>query len=622
MLSAVRKVPWLHKIVHAVAERLAEHPSGAEFIKSVLEPQYLSRADYSRWLALFGQLDTPGRQAIAADLRRDVAWPLISVVMPVYAPDTQSLLAAIASVRQQIYPHWELCIADDASPGEAIWHLLEQTAASDPRIKIVRRVVNGHISAASNSALALATGGFVALMDQDDLLAETALYEVATELLIHSDIDLIYSDEDKIDDAGRRFEPYFKTDWDPELILGQNFISHLAVYRRTRINEVGGFRQGFEGAQDYDLTLRITEVTTADKIRHIPTVLYHWRQSKTAASYSNSAIESCREASERAVREHLHRTGQPSAIVERNPETPTWLRVRHRVPESAPLVSVIIPTRDRVDLLAQCVGGVLERTDYPAIELIIADNDSAEPATHRYLQQIVQDPRVRVISAPGDFNYSRINNLAVAASGGDLVVLLNNDVKVISDDWLAAMVAQAIRPKVGVVGAHLRYPNGRTQHGGVILGVGLEPRVAGHLYVGAKAEDPGYFHHLKLARNLSAVTGACLALRKSVFDAVGGLDEANLPVAFNDVDLCLKVRALGLEVIWTPLAQLVHLESASRGSDLAALNRDRFRTESDWMRARWGTMLDKDPFYGPNFDHLTADYRLAFPPTRVPPWQR
>ena len=621
-LSAVRRIPWLYKIVHAAAERLAEHPSGAKFIRSVLEPQYLTRADYSRWLALYGHLDAAAHQAIAADLRRDLAWPLISVIMPVYSPDERSLSAAIASVRAQIYPNWELCVADDASPGEATWRLLERAAASDPRIKILRRKENGHISAASNSALALAKGAFVALMDQDDLLPEHALYEVACELLIHPDLDLIYGDEDKIDDAGRRFEPYFKTDWDPELLLGQNYVSHLAVYRRTRIEEVGGFRHGFEGAQDYDLTLRVSEVTTTDKIRHIPTILYHWRQSKTAGSYSNLATESCREASERAVREHLCRTGQCDANVERHPDTPTWLRVRRRVPVPAPLVSVIIPTRDRVDLLAKCVSGVLERTDYPALELIIADNDSAEPATHTYLHQIALDPRVRIISIPGEFNYSRINNRAVASARGEIVVLLNNDVTVTSDDWLNAMVAQAMRPQVGVVGAHLRYPDGRTQHGGVILGVGLEPRVAGHLYVGATAEDPGYFHHLKLARNLSAVTGACLALRKTVFVAVGGLEAENLAVAFNDVDLCLKVRALGLQIIWTPLAQMVHLESASRGSDLAAQHRDRFRSESEWMRTRWGMLLDNDPFYGPNFDHLTADYRLAFPPNRVSPWMR
>jgi GT2 family glycosyltransferase len=283
---------------------------------------------------------------------------------------------------------------------------------------------------------------------------------------------------------------------------------------------------------------------------------------------------------------------------------------------------VIVPTRDRAELLARCVEGVLSHTDYPALELIIADNDSIEPRTHELFDGLAKDPRVRVIPAPGPFNYSDINNRMVAQARGEVLLFLNNDVVVTEPGWLKAMVAQAVRPQVGAVGARLTFPDGRVQHGGVILGAGLEPHVAGNLYVGAPGDDPGYFHHLKLARNLSAVTAACLAMRRAVFDEIGGFDAEHLAVAFNDVDLCLKAGERGYQVIWTPLAELTHVESASRGSDLAPERQAQFLAEGQWMRTRWGELLDNDPFHGPNFDHRRGDYRLADPPRRVPPWRR
>lgn len=621
-LGLVRRSPWLHAPVHALAVRLARHPAGAAMIRSVLEPQYLSRADYARWVERHDTLSEAHREAIRAHVGRFARRPKISVVMPVYAADETLLRQAIASVKAQLYPDWELCVADDASPGEAVWTALEAEAREDARIRIVRRPANGHISAATNSALALATGEFVALMDHDDLLAEQALYEVAAELQAHPDADLIYSDEDKIDAQGRRFEPHFKTGWNPELLLGQNYVSHLSVYRREVVERLGGLREGLEGAQDYDLTLRVSEAIPASHIRHIPTVLYHWRQQAGPGSFSETAAERCRLAAERAVREHLDRTGQAGARVERHPDTPTWLRVIRPLPDPAPMVSVIVPTRDRAELLARCVEGVLAHTDYPALELIIADNDSVDPRTHDLFKRLAADPRVRVIPAPGPFNYADINNKMAAQARGEVLLFLNNDVVVTEPGWLKAMVAQAVRPQVGAVGARLTFPDGRVQHGGVILGAGLEPHVAGNLYVGAPGDDPGYFHHLKLARNLSAVTAACLAMRKAVFDEAGGFDAEHLAVAFNDVDLCLKVGALGYQVIWTPLAELTHVESASRGSDLAPERQAQFLAEGRWMRTRWGDLLDNDPFHGPNFDHRRGDYRLADPPRRVPPWRR
>lgn len=620
IMPLVRRAPWLHRPVHAAAVWLTGHRLGIRFVRSLIAPSYFNGVDYARWIEAYDTLTEADLEAMHSHIGQMRVSPRISVVMPTYNTRIAFLREAIASVRAQLYPHWELCIADDASTDPAVWRLLQDAAASDHRIKVTRRTSNGHISAASNTALALATGDFVALMDHDDLLAPQALYEVAAALEVRPDLDLIYSDEDKIDDDGRRFEPYFKTDWNPELMLGQNMVSHLGVYRRDLLLRVGGFREGLEGSQDYDLALRVAAATQPERIHHIPVVLYHWRQQAGASSFSEADQERCGVAAQRAVQEHLDLQGS-GAVVDRIART-AWLRVRRALPEPAPLVSIIVPTRDRADVLARCAEGVLRGTDYPALELLVVDNDSVEPATFDLFDELARDPRVRIIRAPGAFNYARINNLAAAQARGEILLLLNNDIAITAASWLGEMVGHAVRPEVGAVGARLLYPDGRVQHGGVVLGVGRAPQVAGHLYVGAASDDRGYFSHLALARNVSAVTAACLAVRRSVFNQVGGFDEANLAVAFNDVDLCLKIQDLGYQIIWTPHAELIHLESASRGSDFSPEQRERFEREVAHMRARWGWRLDHDPFYGPNFARESGDYRLATPPRREPPWTR
>lgn len=624
LMALVRRYPWIHRPLHALAVKATRFKLASSFIQAVLEEHYLTVHEYRTWIADNDTLTDADRTAIAAHVARMTDPPTISVIMPVYATEPRFLREAIGSVRAQLYPHWELCIADDASPGEETWAILQDEAAHDPRIKLVRRPANGHISAASNSALALATGAYVALMDHDDLLPAHALYEIAAELQDHPDAELIYSDEDKIDEEGQRFDPHFKADWNPELLLGQNLVKHLCVVSRPVIERIGGFREGFEGSQDYDLVLRLAEVVPPARIRHVPDILYHWRQRTSAQSFSETELDRCLDAARRAVEEHLARTGALGAKVEPLPNAPAYLAVKRPIVQPAPLVSVIVPTRDRAGLLKRCVAGVLEQTDYAPLELIIVDNDSVEPETFALFRKLEADPRVRVLPAPGPFNYSAINNRAVAQARGDILLLLNNDVAVIEPGWLSAMVAQVQRPEVGAVGARLLYADGRVQHGGVILGVGGggNPHVAGHLLAGARSVDKSYFNHLRLARNVSAVTAACLAVRKSVFLEAGGFDEQDLAVAFNDVDLCLKIGATGLQLIWTPLATLYHLESASRGADTEPVAANRFRREIEVMRRRWGPVLDNDPFYGPNFDKQHVDYRLATPPTRLRPWRR
>ncbi|MCG6205022.1 glycosyltransferase [Rhodopseudomonas sp. HC1] len=572
---------------------------------------------YDRWVREFDTLTDKDRQLIRAHINRLGDKPLISIIMPAYETPAWLLERSIDSVRAQLYPNWELCVVDDASPSPHVAEILACASKKDPRIKWTRRATNGHISAASNSALELASGEFVALMDHDDLLPEHSLYQVAVSLNENPSLDIIYSDEDQIDQTERRMMPYFKTDWNPELILAHNMISHLGIYRRTLLERAGGFREGFEGSQDYDVSLRCADATTPDRIHHIPAILYHWRRKYGVASFSESNIEQCSEAALRAVSEHLKRNNEVATVA---PDTnlPHWIRVRRSPPQPAPLVSLIVPTRDQAKLLAMCAEGILHRTDYPALELLIVDHESISPDTQRLFAELQRDSRVRILRFEGPFNYSAINNMAVRSAHGSIIGLVNNDIDVINPDWLSEMVSIAVLRNVGAVGAKLLYPDGRLQHGGVVLGVG---GVANHFNVGLGRDEVGYFGRNLLASDVSAVTGACLVVRKSVFEEVGGLNEEDLPVAFNDVDLCLKILAKGYRNVWTPHAELYHHESASRGAEDTSAKKARFRREVHYMQRTWSATLAHDRFYNDNLTiAMATPFGLAFPPRRRKPW--
>jgi len=572
---------------------------------------------YDKWVRDFDTLSESDRDKIRAHILRLKYRPLISVIMPVYETPERVLREAIDSVRYQLYPDWELCIADDASKARHIDGLLRQAAAEDSRIKWIRREQNGHISAASNSALALATGEFVALMDHDDLLPQHALYEVVVALNKDPALDIIYSDEDQIDANRRRFQPYFKTDWNIDLLLGHNMISHLGVYRRTLLERVGGFREGFEGSQDYDVALRCADATVPARICHIASVLYHWRRDYGAASFSERRLAKCSDAAVRAIRDHLDRRHE-GGKVKPHPVLPQWSRVIRPVPTPPPLVSLIVPTRDRGDLLGRCINGLLDRTDYPEIEVLIVDHESQLPETFELFEKLKSDRRVRVLTYTGSFNYSAINNMAVAKASGSIIGLINNDIDVINSDWLSEMVSLAVMNDVGAVGAKLIYPDDRVQHGGIVLGVG---GVANHFNVSLPRWDAGYFGRNLLTSSVSAVTGACLIVRKSVFKEVGGLNETDLPVAFNDVDFCLKVRKKGYRNVWTPHAELYHHESVSRGTENTPEKLARFRSETQYMLGTWGPELEHDPFYNDNFStEIGSCFQLAFPPRRQKSW--
>ncbi|SIR93662.1 Glycosyltransferase, GT2 family [Aquipseudomonas alcaligenes] len=565
------------------------------------------RNDYQEWLRRYHHLDEPLRQRIRQRIDGLVKPPLISVVMPVFKPNHDWLIAAIDSVRNQLYPHWQLCIADDASPDGQVSDLLAAYAAREPRIRFVQRATNGHISAASNSALALAEGSWIALLDQDDLLAEHALYLAADSILQHPQAQLLYSDEDKIDERGRRHSPYFKSAWNQDLFYSHNLITHLGLYRRSLVEEVGGFRTGFEGAQDYDLALRCIERLEPSMIVHIPHVLYHWRSHAASTAASNDAKPYAMQAGERALREHFARLGSNCAVSGNG----HGYRTRHELPTPAPLASIVVTSRNAATLLNRCITSILRRTRYPDYEVVLIDNDSNDPAALDYLASLAEEPRVHVLRHPGPFNYSALNNFGVSHARGQVICLLNNDTEVLDPDWLDELVSHAIRPGIGAVGAKLLYPNGSLQHAGIVLGIG---GWAGHAHKGQPGQTLGRWGRAALTSNFSAVTGACLAMRKALYQELGGLNENELAVACSDVDLCLRAARQGQRSLWTPHARLYHHESATRGYDTTPEKSARLASEVAYMRNHWDLWLANDPYYNPNLSLEHEDFSLAWPP--------
>ncbi len=573
-------------------------------------------SEYEKWCEQHESLSDDDRAAIRTHIAALARRPVISVVMPVFNPPAELLTKAIESVRAQRYPHWELCLADDASTDPAIRPLIERFAAQDPRIKAVFRPENGHICAASNSAVALATGEYVALFDHDDVLHPNALYEVAVELDAHPDAKFLYTDEDKIDGEDRRFDPYFKPDWNPDLLYGQNYTSHLSIFASSLLRELEGFRAGYEGSQDWDLTLRASERIPASAIRHIPKVLYHWRAVPGSTALQLAEKSYPVEAARRALADHFLRRGETVELI--TVPGDHW-RIKYPLPAVAPRVTLIVPTRNALKFVRQAVESILTKTDYPNYEILIVDNNSDDPETLDYFAAVARDEaaRVRILRHEAPFNYSAINNAAVAHADGEIIGLLNNDVEAINRDWLTEMVSQALRPGIGAVGAMLYYPLNTVQHAGVILGLG---GVAGHPFKEFPRGDQGQKNRLRLVQNYSAVTAACLVIRKDRYLEVGGLNERDLPIAFNDVDLCCKLVAAGYRNLWTPYAEFYHHESATRGIEDTPEKKARFQSEIDYMMTTWGEFLLNDPAYNPNLTLVGEDFSPAYLPRTKKPW--
>jgi O-antigen biosynthesis protein len=567
------------------------------------------RASYSLWIDSYDTLDDGARSRLTALVAAIADPPLISILLPVYNTPIDFLNEAVSSVRTQIYTHWELCIVDDCSTDPSIPEMLEEFAASDPRIKFLRRDVNGHISAASNTALSMASGSWVACLDHDDTLAETALAHFALTIDASPRAEAIYSDEDKISQTGMREDPFFKPDFDRTLLVGQNYMCHLSMYRKHLVDQAGGFRVGYEGSQDWDLALRVTEGLSAEQILHIPRILYHWRVHPLSTAMLLSAKAYAAGSGARSARDHVERIEAEGDVIPL--PSSGWNRVKWRVPVPPPLVSIVIPTRDG-NLLSRCIDSIRHRSTYPNVEIVVVDNGSLTRSTLEYLR--VNETWLTVIRDESPFNYPDINNRAVSQSRGEVICLLNDDTEILNGDWLDEMVGQLMRPAVGAVGAKLYYGNGQVQHAGVILGIGS---VAGHLYRTSDRLATGDHGRIQLPHELSAVTAACMVVRRNAWEQVGGMDGVNLPVAFNDIDLCLRLREAGWKIVWTPYAELIHHESISRGPDTEGERALRFGREIHYMKERWGEILRNDPAYNPNLTLTSEHCQLAWPP-RVP----
>jgi GT2 family glycosyltransferase len=443
----------------------------------------------------------------------------------------------------------------------------------------------------------------VALLDQDGLLSDHALFWVADAINHNLDIRLIYSDEDKLDEAGRRLGHYFKCDWNLDLFYSHNLIAHLGVYRADLLSEIGGFRVEMEGAQDYDLALRCVEHIAPEQIHHIPRILYHRRIHAENATRTPEAMR----MGERALNEHLQR----KRINAKAELVSLGYRVRYALPDNPPMVSLIIPTRNGLQLIRQCVDTILKKTTYPNYEILIVDNGSDDIATLQYFDTLRSDNRVRIMRDDRSFNYSALNNAAAKLARGEVLGLLNNDLEVISSEWLSEMVSIALQPRVGAVGARLWYPNDTLQHGGVILGIG---GYAGHAHKHLPRNEPGYAGRANCIQSFSVVTAACLVTRKTIYEEVGGLNETDLKVAYNDIDFCLRVRKAGYRNVWTPYAELYHHESATRGYDDTPEKKAVAAKERQYMSQRWGDQLLNDPAYSPNLTLESEDFSLAWPP--------
>lgn len=552
--------------------------------------------DYAEWITRHENIDLKSQQEQSKkfDYR-----PLISIAMPVYNVEIKWLEKCIDSVINQTYDNWELCISDDASTDPKIKKCLEAYEKKEPRIKVVFRKENGHISLATNSALEIATGEFIALLDNDDELPPHALFEVVKVLNERPELDVIYSDEDKIDAEGNRFDPHFKADWSPDTLMGNNYISHLSVYRSSIVKSLGGFRKGYEGSQDYDLVLRVTEQIPEDHIYHIDKVLYHWRTIPGSTASSGEAKSYIYDSGVKALTDTLNRRGIKGTV--RPGLISGFYEVTYEVLQEE-LVSVIIPTKNGYDDLKLCVDSIIEKTSYPNYEIIIADNGSTDPKMQElfaeYKKQLNERFIVELIDIP--FNYSRINNLAAEKASGKYLLFLNNDTEVIEPNWMTTMVSYAQFDRIGCVGAKLYYPDDTTQHAGVLVGIG---GVAGHALNNYDRTHCGYFGRLVIDVNYLAVTAACMMVKAADFKAVNGFDET-LEVAFNDVDLCLKIYELGRYNVYAHQVELYHFESKSRGYEDTPEKQKRFAGEIKKMQDKWPTYIAHDPFYN---DNLTKE---------------
>lgn len=527
--------------------------------------------------------------------------PKISVIIPTYNTKVNFLKDVIESVRNQTYSNWELCIADGASIDEDTIKTLKEYEKIDKRIRVKYLKENYMISGNTNKALELVTGEYIALLDHDDLITDNALFEYVKVLNQDNTVDFMYSDEDKIDQDGKEFfDPSFKPDWSRDTFRSTNYICHFTIFSKKLLDEVGYFNHEFDGSQDYEMFLRLTE--KCNKITHIPKILYHWRVHKDSTAGGMGAKDYCIDAGKRALTAHLERCGEEGIV--KNGKFPGCYKIEYIIKEEKK-VSIIIPNKDELDMLKVCIESIFNKTTYKNYEILIVENNSTSEEIFQYYKELTLKDNIKVITWEKEFNYSAINNYGVKSSNGEFIVLLNNDVEIISENWIEEMIMHAQRKEIGTVGAALYYKDDTIQHQGVLLGIG---GVAEHLGKGLLRGEPGNMGRMFMILNVTAVTGACLMMRKELFNVLGGLNE-DLGVAYNDVDLCLKAREKGYLNLVTPYAELYHYESKSRGLDISEEKINRLKKETEIFNSIWG-VNKTDNYYNVNFSKQSGNFKL------------
>ena len=530
--------------------------------------------------------------------------PRFSIVVPLYKTPEKYLREFIASVENQTYSNWELCLSDGSGENSPIEKILKEYEEKDERIKIVRNDNALQISENTNEAIAIASGDYIAFADHDDLLTPDALFECVKVLNQDRSVEAIYSDEDKVTMDGKEyFEPHFKTDFNIELLCSMNYICHLYVVSKQIIDKIGVLNKEYDGAQDYDFILRSVEV--AQKVYHIPRVLYHWRAHKDSTAENPESKMYAFEAGARAIQAHYNRVGIKAKV--HQGEYLGLYKTEHII-DAKPMISIIIPNKDHIDDLEKCINSIERKSHYENYEYIIIENNSEEEKTFEYYQKVeAENSKVHVVYWKDEFNYSAINNFGVKYAKGDYLLFLNNDTEIINDNCLEELVGYCMHEGVGAVGARLYYSDNTIQHAGVIVGFG---GIAGHAFLGLDRSANGYFSRIICAQDLSAVTAACMMVKKEVFEEIGGFD-TDLKVAFNDVDLCMKIRTAGYRIVYNPYAELYHYESKSRGLEDTPEKVERFNGEIATFAQKWPEILKHgDPYYNPNLSMERGDFGL------------
>ena len=580
--------------------RYLKHYGPKEFWIRLHERFEPEEVPYGPWYQAY----VPDQETLEAQKKHKFDYrPLISIAVPAYQTPVEFLKQMIESLISQTYPEWELCIANASPDNEEMQRVLADYSAKDSRVRFCNLKENLGIAENTNRAFSMAKGEFMGLLDHDDLLAPNALYEIVQALQDHPQADALYTDEDKVTtELDEHFQPHLKPDFNLDLLRSNNYICHFFVVRRSIVEKAGGFRKEFDGAQDYDFIFRCTE--NAREVLHVPEILYHWRTHKASTADNPASKMYAFEAGKRAIEANLERTGTKGVVS--HTQDLGFYRVKYPV-QGKPLVSVIIPNKDEKETLQTCMEMLNNNTSYQNFEIIIIENNSTTDEIFRYYKELSKDPRIHLLRWGKEFNYSAINNFGVAHAKGEYLLFLNNDVKSINPDWMEELLGVCQRPEVGGVGAKLIYPDNTIQHAGCVVGMG---GIAGHMFVDMPADRTGYLHKASLLQDMSAVTAACLMMKKEVFEEAGGFTE-DLAVAFNDVDLCLKVRKNNHLIVYDPYAKLYHMESKTRGAEDSKEKVRRFQTEIEYMRCHWLDILKNgDPYYNKNLSLTKWNYSL------------